>query len=323
MASCFEAFTLGLISSAHASSTVQSPAWAWEIMRDLIRMGAVDGFRFWLEAKGLAKTTIKNYIGTVKVWENWCSGMETDYRQAGRDDMTAWLGRLAETQLQSTVRLRLLGLRVFYDYLLDEELVDDNPARKIKLRKQEARPTDPFSHDQMGRLLLACQSYQERATLLLLIGSGLRRSEVFRIRRDDINFEARTIRILGKGSQYRIVAPGVAAIEALQAALTFQEHLFLQKDEEIVYRIVRRLAKRAGIKGRVYPHRFRHTFAVEWCEAEGGVDKLQMVLGHRTLEMTLFYSRANREQRAIETQERLSLADKLLSNISAPAELVS
>lgn len=285
-------------------------------MRRKIWGGGVDGFRYWLEAKGLAKATIKNYIGTMKTWERWCSSQEIDYPQAGRDEMTAWLGGLAETQLQSTVRLRLLGLRVLYDYLLDEELVASNPARLIRLRRQIARPTDPLSRDQLGRLILSCQSYQEQATLLLLIGSGLRRGEIFRIRRDDVNFETGTLKILGKGGQYRIVAPGLAAIEALRNALNFQEHLFPQADEEIVYRIVRRLAKRAGIKGRVYPHRFRHTFAVEWCEADGGIDKLQMVLGHRTLEMTLYYSRANREQRAIETHARLSLADNLLRDLA-------
>lgn len=278
----------------------------------------LEGFTFFLQAQGLSPHTIKNYVVGANLWRRWCDGRGLDYLKAGRNDMTTFLGEQSEVKAQSSVRLLLLTLRVYNDYLKDGGMVKANHAREIKLRKQVARPTEIFTDDELRRMIDAAENYRDRAIILLLVGSGLRRAEIYRVEKRHINYEAGTLQVFGKGSKYRTVAPGSMAIDALRFALRGRDQLFAgEADDDVVWRRVRRVAELAKIEGRVYPHRFRHTFAVNFCENGGGIDLLQTILGHSTLEMSMYYSKSGREQRALRAQQAYNPADRLFSNETA------
>lgn len=271
----------------------------------------MEGYVFHMQANGLLPATIKNYLAVARKWRRWCEQVDLDPLKATRNDMLEWLGELKHCCADSTVRLHSLGLRVYYDYLVSGKLVKRNPARDIKINKQVARPVEPFSDIQLRRMLLACGSFTDRAIFYLLLGGGLRRNEVHGIRKEHINFDAGTIRIYGKGGKYRTIAPGTDAINALRLALDHEPELVRQADDDYIWRRVRRWGEKAGIEGRVFPHRFRYTFAVRFCQAGGGIDLLQTILGHSSLEMSMHYSRAGREERAIQAQATLNPASRL------------
>lgn len=273
--------------------------------------GDVASFRYHLIAQRFSADTIRNYITGASIWLAWCNAQDLTYLEATRNDMTRWLGELAETQAQSTVRLRLLCLRVFYDFLKESEQIGDNPARAIKLPPQVARPVEILTDDELQAMIEVANKAEDRAIILLLLGGGLRRAESFNIKREDVNFGDGTIRVLGKGNKWRTVAPGKAAMQAVRIAMWNKDRLFDRKDDDYVWRRVQRLAQLAGVKGRVFPHRFRYTFAVDFSEAGGGVDLLQTILGHSTLEMSMRYSRQGREKRALKAQQDLNPADRL------------
>lgn len=276
------------------------------------------GFRLWIESQGLAKGTIKNYVYAVAAWVTWCEDHDVNAYRPERSDLRAYLGDLLATRARSNVELMKIGLRRFFTYLIDEEKYPgDNPVTNLTIKRREIEPAEPFTKDELGRMLLACQSHQERAVYLLLVAGGLRRGEIFGITRADVNPETGLVRVLGKGNKYRAIAPGAATVEAVMQAMQFSDRLCPQADIEVVWRVVRALAKRANVRGRVYPHRFRHSFAVLFLENGGTIEQLMYVLGHSRVDMSLHYARAGATRRALEAQVNVDVAGKMLGDLLA------
>lgn len=277
-----------------------------------MKAGALEGFVFRLTAQGLAKATIKNYTQAVRAWLTWCAAEEIAAGTATTDDITSWLAVLAHSHAPATVRLYTLALRVWFDYLkAAQRRRGPNPARAIRIRRQESKPVGILEPSEIKAMLDVCETLEERALLLLLVGGGLRRSEVLGITRDDIDFERGTVRIWGKGSKWRLVAPGKAAMQATHAALGWRQRVFTNTNPDSVRRMLDRLASRAGISHHIHPHQLRYYFAVNFCEAGGGIDLLQTILGHSSLEMSMRYSRQGRERRAMAAQLQYNPADRL------------
>ena len=278
-----------------------------------MRNGAVDGFVFWLKTQGRAPLTVRNYTTYVKQWLAWCGENEMDPAKATTEELMIFLGYLTDRHLPSTVRLATLTLRVFYDYLQQQKIVKVNPARKIRVRKQVTRPVQQLEPHEVKRLLGACETLEDKAMLLVMIGGGLRRSEVLNITKEDIDFGSGTIRIYGKGRKWREIAPGKAAMSAVKAALGWRDRLFTNTHPDSLRRRLRYLAAKADIDKDITPHMLRYYFAVHFCELGGGIDHLQSLLGHSSLEMSMFYSKAGRENRARQAQVKFNPADSLIS----------
>lgn len=274
------------------------------------------GFRLWVESQGLAKGTVKNYCYAVASWVTWADDHDVDPYKPERADLRAYLGDLLATHARSNVELMKIGLRKFFTYLIEEERYEgENPVTNLTIKKRETEPADPFTKDELGRMLLACRNHQERAVYLLLVAGGLRRGEIYGITRPDVNPETGTVRVLGKGHQYRMIAPGPAVVDAVMGAMQFGDRLCPQADIEVVWRIVQALAKRANIRGRIYPHRFRHSFAVLFLENGGTVENLMHILGHKRIDMSLHYARAGAKRRAMEAQQSVDIAGKMLGDL--------
>lgn len=225
----------------------------------------------------------------------------------------SWLGWMADNRMPSTVRLATLTMRVYYDYLKVGKLVRVNPARKIAVRKQVSRPVAQLEPHEVKRLIGACETLEDKAMILLMVGGGLRRAEVLGITREDIDFNAGTIRIYGKGRKWREVAPGTSCMAAVKAALAWRARLFTHTHADSLRRRLEIVAERAGVDKHVHPHMLRYYFAVHFCENGGGIDHLQSILGHSSLEMSMFYSKAGREKRALQAQVKFNPADMLTS----------
>lgn len=275
-------------------------------------VGQVDGFRYHLLAGGKKQATIKNYVQNAGVWTRWCVEHEVDPHTEDRNLLMAWLGQRSLNTAPSTIRLYVLSLRIYYDYLLSIGLVTCNPARDIKIGKQVARPVEPFSQDELQRMFRCCKGARERAMFLLLLGGGLRRSELAGITKPDVNFASGTVRVFGKGGKFRLIRPGDTAMKELEIALWREDRLIDREDDDYVWRRVKVWAKKAGIEERAFTHRFRYTFATQFLEGGGSIEHLQTILGHTNINQSLFYSKAGREERALEAQMKFNPADRLL-----------
>lgn len=281
-------------------------------MKPVAQRWGVEGFRYWLQTQGHQPDTIRHYTTYAKQFIAWLESHQPDYLQASRYEVSAYLGEMATTRSPGTIDNIHGALRIFYDYLQDENLLQtENPARRVKRQHRVTRPTEAFTQLELKRLHDACRDFRERAVLMVLLGTMLRRSEILQVSREAINWESGTMAILGKGLKYRHIKLSPSVLEALQLALAFDEKLWPWTGATL-WRMVHRLGKRAGIQGRIHPHRFRATGATEYLDAGATIEETQMALGHASVGMTLHYAQSGRERRALTRMSMIDLPARLL-----------
>jgi integrase/recombinase XerC len=131
----------------------------------------------------------------------------------------------------SSLARQLYGLKTFFEFLSMGGLVDCNIARLIKNRKVGRRLPRALSIEEVERLIAAAKTLREKAMLEVFYSTGCRLSEVSGMRLEHIDFESRTIRVIGKGDKERIVLFGGPAKEAVLAYLNGRQEGFLFRDD--------------------------------------------------------------------------------------------
>ena len=228
----------------------------------------------------------------------------------------------------TTAAHSLVTLRVFFGFCIAEDLLPENPAAKLEAirRKKEIIPT--FTPAQVEALLTVCNGnslhdLRDKAMFLLLLDCGLRVSELCGLTIEAIDFEAQTLRVLGKGNKERLLPFGRAVFFALKDYLELlgkQEKaspVFITVyggniDRNRVLELVRQRCTQAKITGlRCSPHTFRHTFAVMYLRNGGDCFTLQKLLGHTDLTMTRRYAELS-ETDMLDKHRACSPGDKFL-----------
>jgi integrase/recombinase XerC len=212
-----------------------------------------------------------------------------------------------------SIQRRLSATRTFYEYLMREGVVKNNPALDVRAPKTKKRLPATLDADQMGRLLDFrvddTLSARDKAMMELFYSSGLRLSELQGLDVSAVDLQDRTVRVLGKGHKTRIVPVGRHAIAALKQWLT-QRALTLKKQSvtsphsgpmfvgktgrplsvRAVQLRVGTWAKRQGLTMHVHPHMFRHSFATHLLESSGDLRGVQELLGHADISTTQVYT---------------------------------
>ncbi len=208
---------------------------------------------------------------------------------------------------------KVASLRSFYNYLsVKINFIETNPALNLDTPKLKKRVPKFLTLEESIRLLKSIDGkFKERdvAIFILFLNCGLRLSELVGINISNINFENRTLRIIGKGNKERVVFLNNICLEAINAYLLVRpgdveyddrDALFISsKNRRISNRMVEILSKKyfkaAGIDERRYsPHKLRHTAATIMYK-EGNVDikTLQEILGHVSISTTQIYTHIN------------------------------
>ncbi len=234
--------------------------------------------------------------------------------------------RPARKLSKKTLRNVHIGLSALWTWAINEGFVTHHIVRAIKAAKPEKPDIKPFSKDDVKAMLKACQrstpytrpgkrecdhlrptADRDRAMILLLLDTGVRASEICADHNrkapglliQDVDRRNLTITVMGKGDKERTLPISPRTSKAVwrylltraDAALT--DPLFTNQRGEALtssglLQLIRRLGKRAGIL-KAHPHRFRHTFAINFLRNGGNTLELQRLLGHSTLEMVKRY----------------------------------
>ena len=150
-------------------------------------------------------------------------------------------------------------------------------------------------------------SARDRALLELLYACGLRVSEMSGLKLKDVNLDAGYLRCLGKGSKERVVPIGKKAVQALRDYLdegrreADSEYVFVSEKggklvRESIWRMVQKHKLHAGLRGRVFPHAVRHSFATHLVEGGADLRYVQEMLGHSKLSTTQIYTQVDQER---------------------------
>lgn len=206
----------------------------------------------------------------------------------------------------------LSGIRAFYKYLLVEDLIDDDPTELIEGPKLKRKIPDVLSYDEIGQILASIDLSHEtgtrnKAMLETLYSSGLRVSELIGLRISNLYIDLGFIRVIGKNNKERLIPIGEAAIKQIQLYIEgvrrsmmniqkgHEDILFLnrrgkQLTRVMVFHIVKKAAKDAGIDKNISPHTFRHSFATHLVEGGANLKAVQDMLGHESIITTEIYT---------------------------------
>ncbi len=216
---------------------------------------------------------------------------------------------------------KVAALRHYYSYLLNKNIVEDNPFLYIDPLKQEKRLPSVLYLEQIEEVFKRNRErtdtlmWRDQAILELLYATGVRASEFVNIRIRDVDLKQRTIRIMGKGRKERMVVfsqssketlehylddvrPGIAGKNRLEFN---NEYLFLNASgEKLTVRglqyILEDIEKKIGTNYGLHPHIFRHSFATHLLEGGADLRVIQELLGHESLNTTQIYTHVSEEQ---------------------------
>ena len=200
----------------------------------------------------------------------------------------------------STMQTRLHYLSSFWDFLTAEELVHNNPVKKVGLLKLEKTIKKPFSAEEMEALRTGCNTLRDRALVEFLYSTGVRVSELAALNVSDIEMGKQELIVYGKGSKERKTYLTDSAKFYLKRYLDErkarnQEPLFITLDYPHnrltvagVQHMLRQLGQRSGVDN-VHPHRFRRTIATDLLNRWMPIEQVKEFLGHEKLDTTMIY----------------------------------
>ena len=280
--------------------------------------------------------TVLNYESDLRQFLEFLSppGVEPpEMAQLDQHLIREFIAFLYDQRLQkSSIARKLATLRSFCRFCVREGLMKANPARLVPTPKLPKRVPDVPAAEEMNAFLdglaslegrstepsvdgkaeaLAMLLKRDRAILELLYAAGLRVSELTGMNLEDMDREARTLRIRGKGRKERIVPYGGKAEAAMEAyapvreillreagsrghhAAVFLNHSGRRLLPRSVRRIVKKYTKRMNTGWDVHPHTFRHAFATHLLTDGADLRAIQELLGHRSLSTTQKYTHAS------------------------------
>lgn len=258
------------------------------------------------------------------------------------DEVTAehlytYLGRF--THLRAETRHRYFReVRCFFNWLVDAGYIERSPFRGMRNVRLPQRIVQPFSSEEIARLLDACgdgaMGSRDRALLMTLLDTGARCSEVVQLELADLDLGHRRLRILhAKGDKQRVVpfAERCETVLRVYLAVRGATHgpLFVASNGHGAFiagaplqpnglkQMLRRLGKKTGIP-KVHAHRFRHTFATWAIGHDARELDVQYLLGHSSPDMVRRYSSSYRSEQAALRHINFSPGDQMLASAHQP-----
>jgi integrase/recombinase XerC len=284
----------------------------------------ISGFLSYVGAeRGFTAKTVGAYRHDLSKFSEFADKeLGKDYQIGDIDQYTikAYMQFLADTgykRANSAISRgrKLATIKSFFKYLISEDKVKLNPASQVKMPKVQRKEPSYLTEQEYKRLLRvvknnATRYFKQRdmAIVTMLLGMGLRLSELVELNVGDVNFEEGSVKVTRKGNQERILPANDGVMIAIQRYLKTrkqtdaQDPLFLSKrnqriDSGSVWHLVKKYLKQAQIeKDKLSPHTLRHTFATMLLRNGENLITIKELLSHRNLRTTERYLHINGEE---------------------------
>ena len=257
-----------------------------------------------LQRRNYSESTIRGYLRTVAEFARHC-GKSPD--KLGPDDLRQYQAYLLQERKLTvgTVIARVAALRFFFVRTLKRHQFRED----LPYPKEQRRLPTVLSIEEVSWLINAAGNLMQRALLMILYGTGMRRKEVSLVKITDIDSRRMIIRVeRGKGGHDRDLPLSPALLETLREYWKWKKprtYLFPSgnghrgQDQPIsdktVWYACTEAARHAGITKRVTPHTLRHSWATHLLEAGTDLRTIQILLGHGNLETTAKYLHLSRK----------------------------
>ena len=274
--------------------------------------------QLWLE-DGLAKNTLESYRRDLALFADWLAGRGKALDAAAEPELLGYFAsrHRGTKRFGASTQARLASsLKRFYQYLVRSNRITTDPTLRLETPKRAPRFPRTLTEADVEALLAAPDvdrslGLRDRAMLELLYATGLRVSELVRLKRDEVSLDMGVVRVFGKGSKERMVPLGEEAAawltryqrEARPALLKGRgaDAVFVTARGDAMTRqafwhLITRYGARAVPGKHLSPHTLRHAFATHLINHGADLRVVQLLLGHADISTTQIYTHVARER---------------------------
>jgi integrase/recombinase XerD len=270
--------------------------------------------------KGAAGNTSEGYLHDVERYHQFMEGQKgiLDGCRIQPEDVREFMTDLVHNKFlnERSLARNIAAIRSFHKFLVQEDACNDDPTELIETpRFAQKLPVFLTIHevDLMFNATDTMDKYglRNRAIMEMLYACGLRVSELVNLEKSQFFLEEGFLRVFGKGSKERLVPLGSSARRCMEDyEAGWRNHITPKKGEEdilflnrrghrltreMIFLIVKDIAKAAGINKNVSPHTFRHSFATHLIEGGADLRAVQEMLGHESITTTEIYLHLDRD----------------------------
>lgn len=275
---------------------------------------AVEDFFHYLQIeRGLADNTISSYRRDLTQYVQYVTKEKeiTDWNKVTRNEVVAFLYTLKDNGKSAATISRMIStIRAFHQFLIREKVVDTDASLHVETPKLDRLLPDVLTAKEIDKLLDVKDSstlaIRNKAMLELLYATGLRVTELVTLRVTDLHLKMGFVRCFGKGSKERIIPLGDLAKNALETYLETARNELIKKNQtetmlfvnhhgkplsrQGFWKIIKNVAREAGLTKEITPHMLRHSFATHLLENGADLRSVQEMLGHADISTTQIYT---------------------------------
>lgn len=259
--------------------------------------------------EGFSPHTFKAYKIQLKLLISHFGDVEID--SLSLVDFKKYLAKDSERLKPSSIGHRVRFIRSLFRYAHEEGYTPSFTVSKLKEPKQGARVPKFIIEEDLEKLRESCETPREKALISLLYSTGCRIGEVHRMDKAHVNWESRSIVVLGKGDKEREVYFDVKAkfwLNKYLAARTDENQALFVSERKLdgdyrrscIHQLrytVKRIAERSEVAVNIYPHRFRHSFCTHLLDRGAPLEAISNLAGHARISTTRIYAQLSGEQR--------------------------
>ena len=281
---------------------------------------AISSFIHYLKfEKQLANNSISAYLRDVNKLKKFLNNYHHPPRlnEIDSDLIKEFIYQISNYISPGSQARLLSGLRAFFNFLILEEVIKKNPIDQIDTPKLKRKLPEVLSLKEIDNLISAIdlstpEGERNRAIIETLYGCGLRVSELINLRISDLYFNEDFIKVTGKGDKQRLIPINSYTKKYINIYLqhvrkrqkvdkNYSDILFLNRRGKkltrvMIFHIIKKLSRVAGIKKNISPHSLRHSFATHLLENGADLRSIQLLLGHESITTTEIYLHLDRKQ---------------------------
>lgn len=272
--------------------------------------------------KKLKNNTLEAYIRDIDQFKEYLNKNNiVDIRDTNKTLIITYLMNLQKMgKATSTISRNLASIRCFFQYLLNNSMVEDDPTLNLKSPKTEKKIPAILTTEEVNILLSQptgkdFKGARDKAMLELIYATGLKVSEIISLSMQDIDLELGLLHVKDNNSNQRIIPIGSVAVEAILNYITIyrpesedlqEKPLFIncsgtKLTRQGFWKVIKQYTKKSKIDKIITPHTLRHSFAVHLLENGADIKTVQEMLGHSDISTTNIYSFVSQSKNIRET----------------------
>ncbi len=276
------------------------------------------GFKSYLQVeRSLSANSVDAYIRDVKKLETFAKKKKISELNINKSDLSDFVSNISKEGISARSQSRIIsGIKAFYKYLIMEDYITADPTQLLESPKIGMKLPDTLSIEEIDKLIAAIdlsteQGERNRAMLEILYSCGLRVTELITLKLSNVSFVEGFIKVIGKGNKERLAPIGKTALKYLTIYINeVRNHQDIQKGHEdiiflgrrgkqltrvMIFTIIKQLAEKIGLKKKISPHTFRHSFATHLIQGGADLRAVQEMLGHESITTTEIYTHLDKE----------------------------